>query len=62
MAESLLQQGPVLNSEETNFMADFTGEELKDLIIHPSDYASIMVENASALLLDRYPDFIYHYW
>lgn len=57
-AQTLLAQESLpITDEMSNFMADYTDEELKEIIINQSDYGSAMVENAQSSLLERNPDF-----
>ncbi|MCE7996582.1 MAG: hypothetical protein HEP71_31725 [Roseivirga sp.] len=42
-------------NEDSNFMADYNDQELKDIIINQVDYGQAMVDNARAVLLERNP-------
>ncbi|GAB5528032.1 MAG: hypothetical protein Roseis2KO_59040 [Roseivirga sp.] len=57
-AQALLVEESLPTADEIpNFMADYTDEELKEIIINQSDYSSVMVDNARSSLLERNPDF-----
>ncbi len=58
VAQALLAQKSLpITDEMPDFMADYTDEELKEIIINQSDYGSAMVDNARSLLLERNPHF-----
>lgn len=55
-AQRLLEQEDLpTTNDASNFMADYSDEELKDILVNQVDYGRAMVDNARTLLLERNP-------
>lgn len=54
-AKSILNETSEVSGEE--FIADFTDEELEDMLINSHTYSPVMVDAAKSMILSRNPDF-----
>lgn len=56
-AKELISKIPKDVQIDSDYMFDFTDEELKEILIERQAHASIMVENAERILKSRHPEF-----